>query len=56
MAYPAGSHQPPTADVRTNDTTENDNKKRKPAAKLVHYAGQGASVESFIAQVKSHAK
>jgi len=33
-----------------------ETKKRKPAAKLERYAGQGASVESFIAPFETHAK
>jgi len=53
---PTAAHQPPTTDVRTNDTTGNNDKKRKPAAKLERYTGQGASVESFIAQFECHAK
>jgi len=53
---PTVEHQPTTTIVETNDTTGNDDKKRKPAAKLERYAGQGASVESFIAQFESHAK
>jgi len=56
MMTPTAVHQPTTTDVQTNDTTRNDDKKRKPAAKLKRYAGQGASVKSFIAQFESHAK
>jgi len=56
MGYPAVSHQSPTAEARTNDTTGKDDKKRKPAAKLERYAGQTTSVESFIFQFESHAK
>jgi len=39
-----------------NSPNDNDEKKRKPAATLERYAGQGASVESFIAQFETHAK
>jgi len=53
---PTVAHQPTTANMTTNDTTGNDDTKQKPAAKLESYAGQGASLESFIAQFKSHAK
>jgi len=50
---PTAAHQSTTTNVKTNDTTGNDDKMRKPAAKLERYMGQGASVESFIAQFES---
>jgi len=39
-----------------NPPKTTDEQKRKPAAKLERYAGQGASVESFITQFETHAK
>jgi len=46
-----------TADGSEEDTTDDHDKSRKPAAnRLETYAGQGASVESFIAKFESHAK
>jgi len=56
MMTPTAAHQPMMTTANTNDTIGNNDKKRKPAAKLERYAGQGASVESFIAQFESHAK
>jgi len=58
-----GVPPPPTArpatttDGSEEDTTSDNDKSRKPAAnRLETYAGQGASVESFIAKLESHAK
>jgi len=38
-----------------NPPKDTDEKRRKPAAKLERYAGQGASLEFFIAQFETHA-
>jgi len=53
---PTAAQQITTTDTKINSPTDNDNKKRKPAAKLERYTGQGASVKSFIAQFETHAK
>jgi len=50
-------HRTKTLDGKTAGTaTSHDNKPRKPATKLESYAGQEASVESFLAKFESHAK
>jgi len=46
-----------TPDEPAEEATGNDDKPRKPTAKwLETFAGQGASVESFLAKFESHAK
>jgi len=39
---------------KVNTATSHDDKPRKPAEKLESYAGQGASVEFFLAKFESH--
>jgi len=53
---PAAVQQPPTTGTETNVPKVTDEQRRKPAAKLEQYGGQGASLESFIAQFRTHAK
>jgi len=53
---PTPAHQTKTPDNKAEAPTGHDDKQRKPAAKLESYAGQGASVESFLAKFESHAK
>jgi len=55
-ATPAAVQQPPTTGAETNVPNITDEQRRKPAAKLERYGGQGASVESFIAQFETHTK
>jgi len=47
--------KPPGSKAADNEPSKDD-KPRKPAAKLESYAGQGASLESFLAKFESHAK
>jgi len=55
-ATPAAVQQLPTTGAEMNVHKITDEQRRKPAAKLERYGGQGASVESFIAQFETHAK
>jgi len=55
MRTPA--HRSKNSDGNKETATSHDDKPRKPAAKLESYAGQGASVESFLDKLfESHAK
>jgi len=53
---PTPTRRTKTPDEASEDVTGHDDKPRKPAAKLESYAGQGASVESFLAKFESNAK
>jgi len=54
---PTPAHRTKKTDGNKAETaTSHDDKPRKPAAKLESCAGQGASVESFLAKFESHAK
>jgi len=52
----AAAQQPPTTGAEMNVPKITDEQRRKPAAKLERNGGQGASVESFIVQLETHAK
>jgi len=55
-ATPAVVPLPPTTGAEIGVPKVSDELRRKPAAKLERYGGQGASVESFIVQFETHAK
>jgi len=57
IPMPTPTRRTKTPDEPAEEATGNYDKPRKPAAnQLETYAGQGASVESFIAKFESHAK
>jgi len=57
VPVPPNAQPATTTDGSEEDATGDNDKLRKPAAnRLETYAGQGASVESFIAKFESHAK
>jgi len=53
---PAAVQQLPTTAAEMSTPKNTDEQRKKLAAKLERYRGQGASVESFLAQFETHAK